>query len=109
MDKGFQESLVLNGGGLAQPGDPPDPVDERGAYFNATLRHNGAWVKTKGYVSDVITAAAERFIETNRSQPFFVYLAFNCPHAPHQVPMNIASTTRPRTSTRRIFPPRAIP
>ena len=53
MDKGFQESLVLNGGGLAQPGDPPDPVDERGAYFNATLRHNGAWVKTKGYVSDV--------------------------------------------------------
>ena len=55
MDKGFQESLVLNGGGLAQPGDPPDPVDERGAYFNATLRHNGAWVKTKGYVSDVIT------------------------------------------------------
>ena len=86
MDKGFQESLVLNGGGLAQPGDPPDPVDERGAYFNATLRHNGAWVKTKGYVSDVITAAAERFIETNRSQPFFVYLAFNCPHAPHQVP-----------------------
>ena len=58
MDKGFQESLVLNGGGLAQPGDPPDPVDERGAYFNATLRHNGTWVKTKGYVSDVITEAA---------------------------------------------------
>ena len=26
MDKGFQESLVLNGGGLAQPGDAPDPV-----------------------------------------------------------------------------------
>ena len=86
MDKGFQESLVLNGGGLAQPGDPPDPVDERGAYFNATLRHNGAWVKTKGYVSDVITAAAERFIETEAIEPFFVYLPFNCPHSPHQVP-----------------------
>jgi arylsulfatase A-like enzyme len=85
MDKGFQESLVLNGGGLAQPGDPPDPVDERGAYFNATLRHNGTWVKTKGYVSDVITEAAMSFIETNRSQPFFVYLPFNCPHSPHQV------------------------
>ena len=41
MDRGFQESLVLNGGSLAQPSDPPDPVDERGAYFNATLRHNG--------------------------------------------------------------------
>ena len=61
MDKGFEETLVLNGGGLAQPGDPPDPVDERGAYFNATLRHNGTWVKTKGYVSDVITDAAMPF------------------------------------------------
>jgi len=86
MDKGFQESLVLNGGGLAQPGDPPDPVDERGAYFNATLRHNGTWIKTKGYVSDVLTDAAMEFIENNRSQPFFVYLPFNCPHAPHQIP-----------------------
>jgi arylsulfatase A-like enzyme len=86
MDKGFQESLVLNGGGLAQPSDPPDPADERGAYFNATLRHNGAWVRTKGYVSDVITEAAMRFIRKKSDQPFFVYLAFNCPHAPHQVP-----------------------
>ena len=86
MDKGFNETLVLNGGGLAQPGDPPDPEDERGAYFNATLRHNGAWVKTDGYVSDVITAAAIQFIEKKSDKPFFVYLPFNCPHAPHQVP-----------------------
>ena len=86
MDKGFLESLVLNGGGLAQPGDPPDPVDERGAYFNATLRHNGEWVKTKGYVSDVITDAAIQFIQKKSDQPFFVYLPFNCPHSPHQVP-----------------------
>jgi len=86
MDKGFQETLVLNGGGLAQPGDPPDPEDERGAYFNATLRHNGSWVKTDGYVSDVITTAAIQFIEKQSDRPFFVYLPFNCPHAPHQVP-----------------------
>ena len=86
MDKGFQESLVLNGGGLAQPGDPPDPVDEHGAYFNATLRHNGSWTKTKGYVSDVLTEAAIEFIEKRSEKPFFVYLPFNCPHAPHQVP-----------------------
>ena len=86
MDKGFQESLVLNGGGLAQPGDSPDPADERGAYFNARLRHNGTWVKTKGYVSDVLTEAAMQFIEKKSDRPFFVYLPFNCPHAPHQVP-----------------------
>jgi len=88
MDKGFQESLVLNGGGLAQPGDPPDSADERGAYFNATMRHNGEWIKTNGYVSDVITTAAINFIadKEHRLTPFFVYLPFNCPHSPHQVP-----------------------
>jgi arylsulfatase A-like enzyme len=37
MDKGFQESLVLNGGGLAQPGDPPLPVHPDGAYFDPWL------------------------------------------------------------------------
>jgi arylsulfatase A-like enzyme len=86
MDKGFQESLVLNGGGLASAGDLPDPEDERGAYFNANLRHNGTWVKTNGYVSDVLTDAAIRFIEKKSDRPFFAYLPFNCPHAPHQVP-----------------------
>ena len=86
MDRGFQETFVLNGGGLAQPGDPPDPADGRGAYFNATLRHNGKWERTNGYVSDVITEAAMKFIEQKSGQPFFVYLPFNCPHAPHQVP-----------------------
>jgi arylsulfatase A-like enzyme len=86
MDKGFEESLVLNGGGLAQPGDPPDPVDEQGAYFNATLRRNGTWTKTQGYVSDVLTDAAVQFIQKQSRRPFFVYLPFNCPHAPHQVP-----------------------
>lgn len=86
MDQGFEESLVLNGGGLAQPGDPPQPVDERGAYFNATLSHNGNWVKTDDYISDVITDAAIRFVEQHRNNPFFVYLSFNCPHSPFQVP-----------------------
>ncbi|WP_165235814.1 arylsulfatase [Aquisphaera insulae] len=86
VDRGFQESLVLNGGGLAQPGDSPDPVDERGAYFNPTLRRNGRWEKTRGYVSDVITDAAIGFVRENTDRPFFAYLAFNAPHSPHQVP-----------------------
>jgi arylsulfatase A-like enzyme len=109
MDKGFQESLVLNGGGLAQPGDPPDPVDERGAYFNATLRHNGTWIKTDGYVSDVITEAAMQFIETNRSQPFFAYLPFNCPHSPHQVSADYSGHYRPNVFDPTNFPSKGNP
>jgi len=85
-DKGFEESLVLNGGGLAQPGDPPFPVNPDGAYFDPWLRHNGEWVRKPGYVTDVLTDAALDFISKNSRKPFFVYLAYNAPHAPLQVP-----------------------
>ena len=56
------------------------------AYFNATLRHNGKWMKLRGYVSNVITNATIEFIQKKSDQPFFLYLPFNCPHSPHQVP-----------------------
>lgn len=109
MDKGFQETFVLNGGGLAQPGDVPDPADDKGAYFNATLRHNGQWVKTKGYVSDVITDAATKFIESKKDQPFLVYLPFNCPHSPHQVPDEYRLRYKPSDFDPAKFPKGAFP
>jgi arylsulfatase A-like enzyme len=43
-------------------------------------------VKTRGYCSDVYTEAALRFIESNHDQRFFVWLAFNAPHTPLEVP-----------------------
>jgi arylsulfatase A-like enzyme len=55
-------------------------------YFDADLEHDGRPVKTKGYIADVLTDAALRFIERHRQQPFFCYLAFNTPHSPLQVP-----------------------
>lgn len=82
LDRGFQESFVLKGGGIGQPSDPPGGE----SYFNPILQHNGQPVKTTGYVSDVITDAAIKFISDNRAQSFFVYLPFNAPHDPLQVP-----------------------
>jgi len=82
MDQGFQESLVLNGGGIGQPSDPAGGT----SYFDPLLRQNGTWVKTRGYVSDVVTDAAIAFITAHRRQPFFTYLAFNAPHTPLEVP-----------------------
>ena len=55
-------------------------------YFDADLEHDGRPMKTKGYIADVLTDAALRFIQRNRQQPFFCYLAFNTPHSPLQVP-----------------------
>ena len=82
MDQGFEESLVLNGGGIGQPSDPIGGE----SYFDPLLRQNGQWVKKRGYVSDVITDAALAFIRTHHRQPFFTYLAFNAPHTPLEVP-----------------------
>ncbi len=84
MDQGFQESLVLRGGGISQPSDPPVPGGE--SYFDPILQHNGQEVKTKGYCSDVFTNAAIDFISESKNRPFFVYLSFNAPHTPLQVP-----------------------
>jgi arylsulfatase A-like enzyme len=84
IDQGFQEALVLRGGGIGQPSDPPESGGD--SYFDPILQRNGRQVKTKGYCSDVYTDAAMDFIAADRSRPFFVYLPFNCPHAPLQVP-----------------------
>ncbi len=54
-------------------------------YFNTDLDHNGKMVKTKGYITDVLTDAALRFIDKNKQRPFFCYIPFNAPHTPHQV------------------------
>lgn len=83
-DQGFQESLVLRGGGIGQPSDPPEPGG--GSYFNPILQHNGREETRQGYCSDVYTDAALEFISNTRDRPFFAYLAFNAPHTPLQVP-----------------------
>jgi len=55
-------------------------------YFDPRLEHNGQIVETSGYITDVITDYALRFIEKHRDRPFFCYLPYNAPHTPHQVP-----------------------
>jgi len=82
VDQGFEESLVHRGGGIGQPSDPPD----NHSYFDPGLVHNGKDERARGYISDVITDAAIKYIEAHRQDPFFVYLAFNCPHTPLEVP-----------------------
>lgn len=86
VDQGFQESLVLNGGGLAQPGDHPDSSPDPGMrYWDPLLMRNGRPEKTKGYCSDLFTDAAINFIRGSGDRPWFTYLPFNAPHTPLQV------------------------
>lgn len=57
-----------------------------GNYFSPQLEHNGNLVKGNGFVIDDFTDKAISFIEKNQDKPFFVYLPFNTPHSPMQVP-----------------------
>lgn len=57
-----------------------------GDYFSPPLEHNGAIVRGDGYITDDFTNHAIKFIEANRSRPFFCYLPVNTPHSPMQVP-----------------------
>jgi len=81
MDQGFQEALVHNGGGIAQPSDPEN-YDRKDTYFDPVLQHNGEAKRFEGYCTDVFTDAAMAFVEKHQGDPFFVYLATNAPHSP---------------------------
>jgi len=55
-------------------------------YFDTTLDRNGKPVKTKGFITDVLTDAALEFMEKHRDGPFFCYVPYNAPHVPFQAP-----------------------
>ncbi len=86
IDQGFEDSLVLNGGGLVQPGDVPEAFSGvRPSYFDPVLSRNGKWEPQKGYCTDIYFREAMRFIDENQAKPFFCYIPTNAPHTPLEV------------------------
>ena len=59
-----------------------------GNYFDPILEHNGEIVKGEGFIIDDFTNRGLEFIEQNKNNPFFLYLPYNTPHSPMQVPEN---------------------
>ena len=57
-----------------------------GNYFDPMLEHNQEIVTGEGFLIDDFTSHGLEFIEKNRDSPFLLYLPFNTPHAPMQVP-----------------------
>ncbi|REG88671.1 arylsulfatase [Algoriphagus antarcticus] len=57
-----------------------------GNYFSPMLERNGEVVKGEGFIIDDLTNNALEYIENKSDEPFFVYLAYNTPHSPMQVP-----------------------
>jgi arylsulfatase A-like enzyme len=84
-DQGFAFSLVHRGGGLGQPSDEPGGR----SYFNPILFRNGLPQRVAGYCTDAFTDAAIAFLRDaaqTPETPFFLYLAYNAPHTPLELP-----------------------
>ncbi len=70
--QGFEESFGFNAGHC-------------NLYFDAPLLRDSHPVETRGYITDVLTDEAMRFIDEHRREPFFCYVSYNAPHSPYQV------------------------
>lgn len=55
-------------------------------YFDPHLIDGQELRPFEGYITDVLTDEALRFIEKHKDGPFFCYLPYNAPHGPWQLP-----------------------
>ncbi len=84
--RGFDEMFIHGAGGIGQsyPGSCGDAPGN--TYFNPAILHNGRFVKTQGYCTDVFFTQAMQWIEaTKGKKPFYCQIATNAPHGPLQV------------------------
>lgn len=60
------------------------------SYFDTTIEKNGNPLKTEGYLPNILTNEAIKFIEKSDSEkkPFLCYLPFPTSHTPLQIPKN---------------------
>jgi arylsulfatase A-like enzyme len=91
--RGFTEAFIHGAGGIGQKydsscADAPPNTEVEGRYFDNVIRHNGRFVKTRGFCTDVFFQAALGWIRKRKDsgQPFFVYLSTNAPHGPFIAP-----------------------
>tara|TARA_R110002049_G_scaffold4601_5_gene32178 strand:+ start:250502 stop:251821 length:1320 start_codon:yes stop_codon:yes gene_type:complete len=56
-------------------------------------------VERDGYTTDLLTKDAIHFLEQNREQPFFLYLAHAAPHFPWQGPGDVNKVVEPKKAT----------
>ena len=53
------------------------------------LNENRGATGLDGYLTDALTDRAVSFVKERREEPFFLYLAYNAPHAPLQAPEDL--------------------
>ena len=75
--RGFDEVFIHDGGGVSQL---PDYYGN--THMNATFEHNGQYVKSRGFSTDVLFDQGIDFIGRNQENPFLCYIATPAVHFP---------------------------
>jgi arylsulfatase A-like enzyme len=88
-NRGFNEFFGFLGGGHRYfPNEydiaHQDSAKNEGQSYRTKLIRNEQTVEETEYLTDVLSREAVSFIEKNKAQPFFLYLAYNAPHSPLQ-------------------------
>lgn len=79
-NRGFPETFGFLGGGHLYLNWKANPALE----YNLPILRNGKEVDVKEHLTLALGHEADAFIRRHKSEPWFLYLAFNAPHMPHQ-------------------------
>lgn len=84
--RGFHEEFIHGAGGIGQnfPGSQSDVPGNK--YFDPVVRHNGTFVQTEGFCTDIFFDQALSWIYANKEEPFFAFIPTNAPHSPFIAP-----------------------
>lgn len=86
--RGFDEVFIHGAGGIGQAyaGSCADAPNNK--YFDPSIKHNGTFVKTKGFCTDIFFKQALSWLKekSETNEPFFAYIATNAPHGPFIAP-----------------------
>ena len=98
--RGFDEWFGFTGGGLSYWGTP-----KKGRPLSGVLRDSvPVDPKSLTYLTDDFSEAAVDFIERNHESPFFMYLAYNAPHAPnHATPEHLSKVDHIEQGGRAVY------
>ncbi|MGK0185494.1 MAG: arylsulfatase A-like enzyme [Verrucomicrobiales bacterium] len=84
LNRGFDYFYGFLGGGHDYFEANASVRDHEG--YRQPLDRNGAPAGVDEYLTTAFAKDAAKFITTNKTAPFFLYLAFNAPHTPMQAP-----------------------
>jgi arylsulfatase len=86
--RGFDEAFIHGAGGIGQKFNCSCADVPGNKYFDPVIRHNGSFVKTNGYCTDLFFTAGMGWMKEMKAKrkPFFAYISTNAPHGPFIAP-----------------------